>query len=142
MAKILNLMTAGVLTIVFVYAILNMGANFSADNSANISILDDSRMVNTNSSIFGNLTTIRTTAESQRTAFEQDTGDTGFLDLVFTSITQTGKKMMESIVISFNILFSVGSNVLGIPSHVLSSIIGIIIFGLIIAVWRLIKTGD
>ena len=139
MAKILNLMTAGVLTIVFVYAILNMGANFSADNSANISILDDSRMVNTNSSIFGNLTTIRTTAESQRTAFEQDTG---FLDLVFTSITQTGKKMMESIVISFNILFSVGSNVLGIPSHVLSSIIGIIIFGLIIAVWRLIKTGD
>ena len=80
-------------------------------------------------------------ANSYMESFSSDNPVENVFNILLFSIVGVGSLVINSILITFNILFGGISNVLGIPPIVVGIIAAITIMGLIFAAWKAYHTG-
>ncbi len=74
-------------------------------------------------------------------SFSKDSPVENFFNIIFFSIIGVGKLVINSIIITFNIILGGISTILGIPPIVTSVISAIVIISLIFAAWKVYNTG-
>ncbi len=92
-------------------------------------------------SLENRLESSRVDANSYMESFSSENPLESFGALVFFSIVGIAKLVSNSVITIFTILFGGISNVLGIPPLVTGTISAILLIGLIMAAWKLHKTG-
>jgi len=63
-------------------------------------------------------------------------------DLIISGLFRIAIDMLVFITTPFTLIAQVLNNVLGVPTLVISVVLGLIIFSIIFGIWRLIKIGD
>lgn len=81
-------------------------------------------------------------AESWQESFSKDNPILALGELVVGSIWGVLKLIGDSIIIIFNIVFGAASQVLGIPPLALAVVSAILIMSIVLAIWKIIKTGQ
>ena len=89
----------------------------------------------------GQLNSTREDAQDYIEGFSSENPLTAFGELVFFSIWGITKLIINSVILTFNIIFSGIADVLGIPGLVVGIVAAIVLIGLIFAAWKMIKTG-
>jgi len=127
---------------VFLLAMINFAVFVSINNGGG-SILNDPALSNVNNSLYSELNDIQQTAQTQREVFEQQEAQGGSSDEGFslTAIVGISKTFLSVAVSSINLIFTVFTDVLGIPPIVLNVILGAIILTTLILIWSVIKAG-
>ncbi len=127
---------------VLIIAMMGFIISVQTDNGLNETILNDS-IVN---SSFVNLTEVLDstsgTANNSKTSFESDDPDRGFGSLIIFAILGVGKTITGVILSIYKILFVLPATKLGIPAVVFNSLSSIILFSLVLKVWRVYRAGD
>ena len=83
----------------------------------------------------------KTTSEGWQRSFESQNIFLGLAGLILTSMFGIAVTIGTFITTPFEILQTVAVNVLKIPAQVMFVVYGLVIFSLILAVWRIIKLG-
>lgn len=139
--KALTIVTSFMLVGLFLFAMINFGAQIVLDNNANNSIIDDPRINLTYSKLQGNLSDVSSDAETQKANFEKET-PTLADSLLFTSIVGVGKAFTSTTSNMYNIIFLVVFDVLGFDPIILSVLGSILTIVIIFSMWRLYKAGE
>lgn len=126
----------------FALSLITFGGQVAINNNASQNILDDPAISGFNETLRGHLQGIESSAQNQREVFEnqeaQGGADEGFS---LTSIVSISKTFIGTAISTFNLIFGVVADVLGIPPIVFNVILGGIIIVILIFTWRLIKAG-
>jgi hypothetical protein len=85
---------------------------------------------------------IEENAKDLKTSFDKQSVWSALAGVVVEGIFGIAKDMVTMILLPFDILSDIMSDVLGVPTYVTSVLLGILIMSVILAVWRLIKIGD
>jgi hypothetical protein len=88
------------------------------------------------------ISSIETNAKAMQSAFESQSIWSAIAGVVVNGIFGIAKDMVLMILTPFGIISGIASNVLQIPVYVTSVILGLLIFGIIFAVWQLLKIGN
>lgn len=88
------------------------------------------------------VTNIETSAQTLKTRFEKGSIWSAVAGVVVEGIFGIAKEMFSMIFTPFTLIMGVAEDQLGVPTYVTSVIMGILIFVIIFAVWRLLKIGD
>lgn len=88
------------------------------------------------------VTNIETNAQTLKTRFEKGSIWSALAGVVVEGIFGIAKEMFSMIFTPFTLIMGVAEDQLGVPTYVTSVIMGILIFVIIFAVWRLLKIGD
>lgn len=88
------------------------------------------------------VTNIETSAQTLKTRFEKGSIWSAVAGVVVEGIFGIVKEMFSMIFTPFTLIMGVAEDQLGVPTYVTSVIMGILIFVIIFAVWRLLKIGD
>ena len=111
-------------------------------NDLSETILNDS-IINTS---FVNLTSVldstSNTANDSKTSFESDDPNRGFGSLIIFAILGVGKTITGVVLSIYKILFLLPATKLGIPAVVINSLSSIILFSLVLKVWRVYRAGE
>lgn len=136
-----DFLIGGFLGGLFILAMILGYTNLTSDNNAQNLLLQDQQINGSYNQFFGNLTTLQTTANDSKSAFEKEspTFTAGFL--LFGSIIDFVKKMTSSFIAIFVIFFDLLGTLLGIPPIVIGVLSAIVIIILIVLAWRKYKTG-
>lgn len=114
-----------------------------SNNLDNQSIIQDPRINQTYSRLYGNLTTQQSVAENQTTNFEKENPTDSFGSLLFFSIVSFGRVIRSTLISMYNVTFGFVFEVLLGATYlpVTLAIGGILLVVLIIYLWRLFRIG-
>lgn len=88
------------------------------------------------------ITSVEQNAKDLKTSFDRGSVWSALAGVVVEGVFGIAKDMISMILAPFDILSDILSDVLGVPSFVTSVLLGLLILGLVFAVWRLLKIGD
>ena len=88
------------------------------------------------------ITSIEENSKALKRTFESGSIWSALAGVVVEGIFGIAKDMVLMILAPFDIVADMLSDIFGVPSWVTSVLLGILILGIILAIWRLIKIGD
>lgn len=124
----------------FVLAMFNFGYEFSIENSANQTILDDPRLSNLNSTIVKNLSASRDTVNNQNSNIEDSEVTIGN-SIILAALTGTWKVFSGSIIGFMNIFTLLARDILGVPAVALGTVLSVIGITTLFLGWRFLRLG-
>ncbi len=133
-------MTWGLIGIL-VLATLSYIIVLQQENEVTDTILSNTVINNTFSSLQSNLSAVEGETQTQRESFESEIPERGFGSLLIFSIVSVGQKFTAIIISTYNILIVLPASILGVPSIVISVLSSILIVTLILLIWRVIRAG-
>jgi len=127
-----------------VIALFTFSTNFTTDNNTNISLFSDTRINNSFSNLNSELSSVESTADSQREAFEKEGQNPiiSALGFVFSSIVSAGTTFMNVGIGLFTSIFTLGSETVFGSTLVSGVLMAILIFTIVFAIWRVIRAGE
>lgn len=128
----------------FSFALISMDSQFSKDNDTNNSLDKDSRFTIAFGNLSKQLNESGTMTEAQRQAIASDNSNQ-ISKLVFLVYTSIANGIMTFLTYSFGIFTTIillGGGVLMIPPWVIGVLSSILLFVLIIGLWRVYKAGE
>jgi len=138
--KFWNYLTAFILMSAFGMLILTsvilVGDTYSMDTSQ---IAGGSLSLNKfNESITG----IEANAEALKTSFDKQSVWSALAGVVVEGIFGIARDMTTMVLLPLDIVIDIMIDIFGVPAWLTSVLLGLLIMGMILAVWRLIKIGD
>jgi hypothetical protein len=117
-------------------AVVNVGDTYSKDTTEVVGgSLSINKFNDSISSIEGN-------AKSLKERFDKGSIWSAIAGVVVEGIFGIAKDMVLMILYPFDILTDILIDTLHIPAYVTSVLLGLLILGIILAIWRIIKIGD
>lgn len=143
MADFKSLFVGIILSGLFLFSLISFGIMTGSNNLDNQSIIQDPRINQTYSRLYGNLTTQQSVAENQTTNFEKENPTDSFGSLLFFSIVSFGRVIRSTLISMYNVTFGFVFEVLLGATYlpVTLAIGGILLVVLIIYLWRLFRIG-
>lgn len=132
-----------VLISLFAFTFIQFGILFGSDNGAAVQI-DDSEAINTTfSNTETKLEDFEDSSGAQRDSFTQETPETGSGEAGFTvpAIFNILSNFDDLAFGFFNLIFGGLADMLGIPTIVLTTLAGILLFSIIMLIWAVIRIG-
>lgn len=129
-----------ILTGLFLIAIINGGIQLARNNDVSQNVIDTEQ--SNLSALTKKLDLISDTSEGWRKSFQSDNPLTIGGNLIVQSIWSIGVLIFNSVLSVFIIISNVAYTTLGIPNIVSGIILTIIIIGMILATWRLMRAGE
>ena len=130
-----------VLCSLFFYAMLSFGNGISLENNSNSSILNNPDLNKTFIKLNSNLSSFQGISQVQREKFENELPTQGFGTLVIFNLIGSGRIFFGASIGLVNIIFASISKYTGIDPIVIGSLISILLFVGIFALWKTYKTG-
>lgn len=134
-----ELLISSVLVGLFVIAFLNFVYISTINNSPDNALLKDKALNQTFYSLNNSMQSYQTTAQKQLNATESETISSSFGALVMFSIIGAGRVFTGMITGTFNSIFLLATQTLGIPAFVIGIFITIIIITIIFLSWRIYR---
>lgn len=134
-------MTWGLIGIL-VFATLSFIIVLQQNNEVTDTILENTVINKTFSSLEQNLTASESETQTQRESFESEIPERGFGSLLIFSIVSVGQKFTAIIVSTYNILIVLPISILGFPEIVSNILSSILIVTLLLLVWRVYRVGS
>lgn len=126
-----------------VFGMIAFTLGVETNNQANQSIQSDVRVGNVTKGVNGSLNSLQETTNKQRRNFQEENNPVfGIGELIFSSIISSGKVFLTVIVSMYEIIFLFVVDSLGIPGIIFNVIASILVFVLILAVWRVYRSGE
>lgn len=116
-------------------AVISMGGEYSKDTST---VVGGFNLTGFNQS----LTDISSNAQAMEQRFEKGSIWSAVAGIVVEGIFGILIDIFKMLLSPFFLITHIMENILHIPSYVTGTILGLFIFGIIFAIWRLIKIGD
>ena len=92
---------------------------------------------------FANATaSIESNAKDLKASFDKQSVWSALAGVVVEGILGIAKDMVTMILLPFDIIIDVMIDVFGVPAWLTSVLLGLLIMGIILSIWRLIKIGD
>ena len=124
----------------FFVSIMNFGIGIAESYGHDSSLVDDGRM-----NLTGVQQQLNQTSQDSNDWIEAITSDNIFESggaLILFSVWGVGKLIAAAIIGLFTVLIGSFVNVLGIDPLVVGTVSGLVMIGIIFAIWRLIKQGE
>lgn len=135
-------MIIGALLIAFFsLALINFGIQFADDNNLNQSIMDDSRINRTFSTLTNQLAQGENVSRTQLNATQSEAAEKPEGVFFLVSVVGAGTKYATAVVGIFNTIFSFSTTVLGIHPMVFGVAVAILVIVVALVSWQLYKTG-
>lgn len=125
-----------------VFATLSFIIVLQQENDVTDTILGNTVINNTFSTLQENLTSSESETQTQRESFESEIPERGFGSLLIFSIVSVGQRFTAIVISTYNILIVLPASILGIPEIVLNVLSSILIVTLILLVWRVYRVGS
>ncbi len=127
---------------ILVFSTLSYIIVLQTNNGVTDTILKNTVINNTFSSLQDNLTSFSSQTQTQRESFESEIPERGFGSLIIFSIVSVGQKFMAIVISTYNILIILPASILGIPEIVTNVLSSILVVSLILLVWRVYRVGS
>jgi len=88
------------------------------------------------------ISSIESNAKDLKTSFDKQSVWSALAGVVVEGIFGIAKDMVTMILLPFDIIIDVMIDVFGVPAWLTSVLLGLLIMGIILSIWRLIKIGD
>jgi len=88
------------------------------------------------------ISSIESNAKDLKTSFDKQSVWSALAGIVVEGIFGIAKDMVTMILLPFDIVVDIMIDVLGVPAWLTSVLLGMLIMGMMLAIWRLIKIGD
>lgn len=125
----------------FVLALFAFIFSVQADNNAPI-LLSDNKLINDSfTEIQDDLTSFRTSSQTEKTLFESESPSSGFGTILLFTVVNAGKVFNGMIVGLFNVLIKLPVVFLGFPIVLVSVLSTMLIFAIIWGLWSKYKLG-
>jgi len=116
-------------------AVLEVGEEYSMDTS------EISGGVLSLDKFNESISSVESNAKDLNERFEKGSIWSVVAGVVVEGIFGIAKDMITMILLPFDILIDIMSNVFGVPAYVTSTLLGLIIMGIIFSIWSLLKIG-
>jgi len=126
----------------FVFALLSFIVQFQSDNEQEENILGNSIINETFKNLETNLSNFSSTSQSQKDNFESEVPSTSFGSLIIFSIVSSGKIFSGLLIGIYNILIILPASIFGVSQVVIGVASSVLVFSIILLLWRLYKTGE
>lgn len=127
---------------ILVFSTLSYIIVLQQENEVTDTILSNTIINKTFSSLQDNLTSVESQTQTQRETFEKDIPERGFGSLLIFAIVGVGQKFTAIIFSTYNILIVLPATIVGIPKIVINVLSSILVVTLILLVWRLYRAGS
>ena len=137
-----GLIISSVLIGLFIVAMLQGFNYLASENQVQNPLTQDTAVNNSLNSLNQDLSDLNRTSNNIRSAFdsEKSTFATGFL--LFGSILDASKQLMNFIVNIFQISFDLITEKLGVPPLILGVFASIVLITAVLLAWKLVKGGE
>lgn len=88
------------------------------------------------------ISSIEENSKALKTSFDRGSVWSAIAGVVVEGVFGIAKDMVTMILLPFDIVVDIMIDVFGVPAWVTSVLLGLLIMGIIFAIWRLIKIGD
>ena len=88
------------------------------------------------------ISNIEQSAKDLKTSFDKQNVWSALAGVVVEVIFGISKDMVAMILLPFDIIIDIMMDMFGVPAWVTSVLIGLLIMGVILSIWRLIRIGD
>jgi uncharacterized protein YqhQ len=133
---VIAFITIGLFGMLILTAVVQVGNDYGKDTST---IVGGSLSLD---QFNHSITDVETNAQSLKSKFEEQNVWSAIAGVVVEGIFGIGLSMVGMILTPFTLITDIFVNVFHIPVFVTSVLLGILILGIIFAIWRLIKIGD
>lgn len=131
-----GLILVGLFGTLLLLAVTNMGNDYSMDTSK---VVGGSLAFDKFNSSIAN---VSDKAQEIKTAFEVQSLWSAIAGVVVTGMFGIGKDMAKLLLSPFGLIQDLLIDILGVPAFVTNIILGLFIFAVMIAIWRLIRIGE
>lgn len=124
-----------------VFCLFAFAITFQSENQAEDPFIGNSLMNDTYENLQEDLTSYRSTTQTQKDLFESENPVAGFGSILLFSIISSGKVFNGMIVGVFNTIIKLPVVLFGLDPIILSILITMLGFAIIFGVWRVLKLG-
>lgn len=137
-----ELFVAIMLAGVFAIALINMQINFSSNNNSNNSLLQESVINDSYTSLNDSFSSFQSTAQENKNATDQEIASVGFNSILLFSALASARAITGSISTTFNTMVLIFQKYLGINAIIIGVFSGMLIFIMILYIWRTMRSGE
>lgn len=141
MATFREFAIGAVLVALFAFALIGFGVQLAEQNDTNLSISDDEIINRTYSDLEDEINDISTNSNTQKDSWYSDIPVLGDATVIFQSITGITRTFFSGTVGIYNLIITLISETIGIPTVILNGVVAIIIIASLIMLWSLFKAG-
>lgn len=135
-----NMLFAFILTALFgmllLTAVVNVGTTYNVSTSE---VVGGSLSLD---KFNDSISSLETNAKELQAQFERQSIWSSVVGIVVEGFFGIAKDIFQLMLLPFDIVSDILSDVLGVPSFVTSIILGLFIFGVMFAIWKLLKIGE
>jgi len=137
-----ELMIAVMLSGIFAIALINMGVNFASNNNSDVSLLNENVINRSYVNLEDSFESFQSTAESNKNASDEEIASTGFNSIILFSALSSARAITGSIATTFNVLKLIFVKYLGVPAIVIGVFSGMLIFIMVLYIWKTMRSGE
>jgi len=141
MIEFRNLIILGLLTGLFIFALVNISISLTNENNVNNTLLENEAINKSFGYLQSNLSDSQSKSETSKTGFEVENPTVGTDSFLFSSIISAGKVFTGMWRGVYDITFSLFTETLGINPVVMGVITSILLITIILLAWSLYKSG-
>lgn len=137
-----ELMVSVLLAGIFAIALINLGVNFASNNNSDVSLLDEDVINKSYYNLEDSFEDFQSTAEANKNASDEEIASTGFNSIILFSALSSARAVTGSIATTYNVLKLIFIRYLGVPAIVIGVFSGMLIFIMILYIWKTMRSGD